>query len=469
MMAEEEELSLDQLSLKDVEREEEQAIIQDIQKEEPILDIDRPGHLNNLSPEQRQKLLDLWTLVIANLSSPHSSLHKGTEAATLKENKELVKTLQENNQSTSSLSSQERSEIMQRHPASSEFWSQLSTDHPDVLLLRFLRARKWSVPDAFSMFHETAKWRSRYGVRDILQKGDARLKKQIFEKGEGFFFGLDRHKRVVTYLVSRLHNRNAQTLDETCQYTVYQMEIGRRLFQPGSETVTMVFDLSNAPLSSLDFSSVQFMIQCFQNYYPESLGRCLIYNAPWIFWGFYKIIKPLLDPVVVEKIIFIEDAQHLHTFIEPDQLLEEYGGNCPYKYEYLPPPSSSSLSSPASSASSDKPSSTSTSLASSSQLSLEGAVSVTSSIPPNGPVQISDLEMEDLNKQLEATKTRFIDETMLLIQEDTQVNRDRREKTLSELRAIFKRLDKHYLPENHYHRLGVIQPDDSVVWPSNKS
>lgn len=456
---------IDQLALAEEELKEEQLIIEKIQKEDqtlPTLDIDLPGHLNNLSEEQHHKLLELWSLVIDFLSS--DSLHRSDEATSTKQNRDLVKTLQESNQTTSSLSSQERSEIMDRHPLSGEFWIQFGTDHPDVLLLRFLRARKWHVPDAFSMFYEACKWRSRYGVRKILQQGDMGLKREILESGKGFFWGLDKHRRQVIYLVSRFHNRNAQTLEETCRYTVYQMEVGRRLFQVGSETTTIIFDMSNAPLSSLDFGSVQFMIQCFQNYYPESLGRCLIYNAPWIFWGFYKLVKPLLDPVVVEKIIFIENAEHLHTFIDADQLLESYGGACPYKYQFLPPPS---LPSPTSSGSSAV-SSAQTSLASSSQLSMEGAAASVFSTSPNGPQQLSDMEMEILLKDLEAKKIQFIDQTMQLISESSsqEIIKSRREQVIKELMQMYKRLDKHYFPETHYHRLGVIQQDDSVVWPS---
>lgn len=32
-----------------------------------------------------------------------------------------------------------------------------------------------------------------------------------------------------------------------------------------------------------DFDFIKFLITCFEAYYPESLGVCLIHRAPWVF------------------------------------------------------------------------------------------------------------------------------------------------------------------------------------------
>ena len=39
-----------------------------------------------------------------------------------------------------------------------------------------------------------------------------------------------------------------------------------------------------------------------ERYYPETLSFVLIYNAPWVFQPFWRIITPWLDPVVSEKV-----------------------------------------------------------------------------------------------------------------------------------------------------------------------
>lgn len=37
-----------------------------------------------------------------------------------------------------------------------------------------------------------------------------------------------------------------------------------------------------------DFPPVKFIVETFQNYYPESLGAMIFYNPPWIFSGSFS-------------------------------------------------------------------------------------------------------------------------------------------------------------------------------------
>src|SRR6266542_334834 len=79
------------------------------------------------------------------------------------------------------------------------------------------------------------------------------------------------------------------------------------------------------------------MIQCFEAYYPESLGILLIHKAPWVFAQVWKIISPLLDPVVASKIRFTKTEQELMNLIPPEHLIEDLGGKDKWKYTYIPP------------------------------------------------------------------------------------------------------------------------------------
>ncbi|KAG0283822.1 hypothetical protein BGZ96_011815, partial [Linnemannia gamsii] len=59
---------------------------------------------------------------------------------------------------------------------------------------------------------------------------------------------------------------------------------------------------------------VKFLVQCFEAYYPESLGILIIHKAPLVFWGVWKIIEPWLDPVVASKIRFTRGDKELTDF-----------------------------------------------------------------------------------------------------------------------------------------------------------
>jgi hypothetical protein len=79
------------------------------------------------------------------------------------------------------------------------------------------------------------------------------------------------------------------------------------------------------------------MIKCFEANYPESLGAILIHKAPWIFQGIWKIIRPLLDPVVADKVHFTNTPKDLAEYIDSSLILKELGGPNPYEYEYEEP------------------------------------------------------------------------------------------------------------------------------------
>ena len=262
-----------------------------------VSDINLPGHLHNLSLDQHESLSEMWAVCI-----------------------EMTKNSFDNNLFVK------------------EFWSQSHLEHPKVNLLRFLRARKWKLEAALSMLIESLRWRREHCVRKIFAEGERFLNLAILQSGKGFYWGYDKDKRLISYFVARMHDSYAQSSQETIRHIVYQIELGRRLFHAESETLLVVFDLQDISWRALDFSTMRFVISCFQEHYPESLGPCLVLNAPWIFWGFYKLVSPLLDPMIVSNVRFIKDISELNEYISEEMLLTYYGGSNQFTYLYKPPP-----------------------------------------------------------------------------------------------------------------------------------
>jgi hypothetical protein len=62
------------------------------------------------------------------------------------------------------------------------------------------------------------------------------------------------------------------------------------------------------------------LVTCFEAYYPETLGSCLIHRAPWVFSTVWNLITPLLDPVVASKIHFTKDCDELTNYVSKDAL-----------------------------------------------------------------------------------------------------------------------------------------------------
>jgi hypothetical protein len=47
---------------------------------------------------------------------------------------------------------------------------------------------------------------------------------------------------------------------------------------------------------------MQFLVTALERYYPEFLAGVLIYNAPWVFQPFWRMIRPWLDENVASKV-----------------------------------------------------------------------------------------------------------------------------------------------------------------------
>ncbi|KAI9230891.1 MAG: CRAL-TRIO domain-containing protein, partial [Piptocephalis tieghemiana] len=217
------------------------------------------------------------------------------------------------------------------------FWHTVRTDHPDTLLLRFLRARKWDLPKALAMLVNALRWQFTENVDRVIADGEDAIPLNQFESGKTLVRGVDLQGRPVTYVRARFHFKDAQTAEVNKLFTILTMETVRIMLSPPVETATMVFDLRGLTMANSDLGTIKFLVGCFEAFYPESLGKALIVGAPWIFWGLWRVISPLLDPVVASKICILKKESELLDYIAPDQLVSSLGGEDDRPYVYIPP------------------------------------------------------------------------------------------------------------------------------------
>ncbi len=318
-----------------------------------------PGHVNNLNSFEKIKLQLLWALALKSLISPYNGdFEKLSHKQKLTYCRDLYKQLYPNLprenfdlegecKFRNDLEIQNFSlhmedlldnffkvgsieglvEKVDENPYSQEFYDQFGCDDPDTLLLRFLRARKWNLIDATLMLIDTFYWHKSFGVGKILKQGESAVKEYLLTCAKHYAWNVDYKGRLVIWITSKLHDKNKQTLHENLVALVFLIEHARRLMAPGTESVTLVFDLADAPLASLDIPSIQGDITILQNYYPECLGQCFVVDAPWIFHGIFKIIRGFLDPVVAAKIEFLKPSEII-KYVHPSMVPSRYTGGC---------------------------------------------------------------------------------------------------------------------------------------------
>ena len=251
------------------------------------------GKFVSLPPAQRDLLLELWSLTL--------SLFKTPLFPDKKLQLESIEAILRGENHIESFSCRFFFE---------EFWRCVGADDPDTLLLRFLIARKCKVAEAFRMLANCLAWRgSEFGVHSLMLTGESGIKRSLLQKGQVCFRGVDNENRLLVHIDVGLHCKNGQTPQEMNQYVIYMIEVGRTLMPEGTETFTIVFDMSRFSFASIDMPGIYFVISCLSNYYPESPGCCLIVNASLMFHGVFKVIKAWLDAGIVAKIRFIKQKE----------------------------------------------------------------------------------------------------------------------------------------------------------------
>ncbi|KAI9888694.1 MAG: hypothetical protein M1814_006504 [Vezdaea aestivalis] len=238
----------------------------------------------------------------------------------------------------------------------SAFWGMVKHDHPDGLLLRFLRARKWDAEKALVMLVSTMQWRAKemHVDDDVIKHGegaavdasksdDPAKKKQgddflaQIRMGKSFLHGTDKDGRPICFVRVRLHRQGDQSEESVERYTVYVIETARLMLSPPVDTAAIVFDMTGFSMANMDYGPVKFMIKCFEANYPESLGVVLVHRSPWIFQGIWTIIKGWLDPVVASKVHFTKTVEELEEFVPRNHIIKELGGDEDWSYQFPEP------------------------------------------------------------------------------------------------------------------------------------
>ncbi|KAJ5949367.1 hypothetical protein N7454_000951 [Penicillium verhagenii] len=352
-----------------------------------------PGTVGTLTPEQEVKLREFWVLCLKVFGVPLDTLEATSNVASgeatpsgsdKKSSKRrgwglFGRSTEEDGDDSKSVSSasgvnssvaainiaegddkygqskefQQALKDMKPEEIRTAFWNMVKHDHPDGLLLRFLRARKWDVQKALVMLISTMRWRLQevHVDDDIMANGEEFALKQsqgsdpaekkkgedfLFQmrKGKSFLHGVDRNGRPICVVRVRLHRQSEQDTEGLERFTVYTIETARLLLAPPVETATIIFDMTDFSISNMDYAPVKFMIKCFEANYPESLGTVLIHKAPWLFSSIWSIIKGWLDPVVAAKIHFTKNRHDLEAIIPPGQIMKELEGDENWEYKY---------------------------------------------------------------------------------------------------------------------------------------
>lgn len=178
-----------------------------------------------------------------------------------------------------------------------ELWLFIMSEHPDALVLRFLRARKWDVEAALAMLLSAVRWRRErqldktviltgesVGLKDAPSKDEMGFINQ-YRSGKSYVRGTDKEHRPIYIIKVGLHDPSLQSSEAMESYILHNVESIRLLVRPPNDKFCLLFDMTGFGLKNMDFHVVKFLLLIFEAKYPETLGLVLIHNAPFVFWG----------------------------------------------------------------------------------------------------------------------------------------------------------------------------------------
>ncbi|KHJ34916.1 putative phosphatidylinositol transfer protein csr1 [Erysiphe necator] len=340
------------------------------------------GRPESLTPEQEEKLKELWALtfqvagILDDASTPIELANKKPRIDSTNSKKPKKKRIslfrrnkddEEEEESTSSMNEtddkfgqmklfNEAMANMTPETLKMSFWSMVKHDNPDALLLRFLRARRWDVEKALVMMISTMRWRLTevHVDDDVIKNGELKalmqskssdaaeqkLGKDFLDQirlGKSFLHGVDKKDRPLCLVRVRQHRIGEQSEESLERYTVFLIETARMVLSSSVDTASVVFDMTGFSMANMDYTPVKFMIKCFEANYPECLGVILVHKAPWVFQGIWKIIRGWLDPVVASKVQFTNTIEEMEEYINRSQIVKELGGDEDWDYQYVEP------------------------------------------------------------------------------------------------------------------------------------
>lgn len=212
----------------------------------------------------------------------------------------------------------------------------------DASLLRFLRARKFDVALAKAMFEDCEKWRKEFGTNTLLEDFHYQEKPLVAKLYPQYYHKTDKDGRPVyfeelgkVYLPEML---KLTTQDRMLRNLVWEYELFTRYRLPACsrergalvETSCTIMDLKGISISSV-YQVIGYVREASaigQNYYPERMGKFYCINAPFGFSTAFKIFKPFLDPVTVNKIHILGSSykKELLKQIPAQNLPVKFGG-----------------------------------------------------------------------------------------------------------------------------------------------
>ncbi|OBS71434.1 hypothetical protein A6R68_00011 [Neotoma lepida] len=176
------------------------------------------------------------------------------------------------------------------------------------------------VDEALKMLDESFQWRKELAVNDL---SESSIPRWLLELGGIYLHGYDKEGNKLFWIRVKYHIKDQKTIMDKKKLIAFWLE--RYAKRENGKPITVMFDMSETGLNSIDMDFVRFIINCFKVYYPKYLSKIVIFDMPWIMNAAFKIVKSWLGPEAVSLLKFTSKNE-IQEYVSVEYLPPHMGG-----------------------------------------------------------------------------------------------------------------------------------------------
>lgn len=170
--------------------------------------------------------------------------------------------------------------------------------------------RNYNVSKSTKMLRDTIDWRKKFEIWKIHSEFKDTIALEN-ATGKTYVRGFDKEGHPLIYM--KPVNENTKDHNGNIKHLVYNMERAVACMDAkgmGNTKLSLVIDYggytsSHAPTMKTSTETLNIL----QNHYPERLNCAYCIRAPFVFYAFFKMVSPFIDPVTKKKICMIKNAE----------------------------------------------------------------------------------------------------------------------------------------------------------------
>jgi hypothetical protein len=161
------------------------------------------------------------------------------------------------------------------------------------------------------MLQETIEWREKFDFPTLLAEGGNDTIALENSTGKMYVRGFDKEGSALIYM--KPVNENTKDHIGNIKHLVYSMEKAVACMDAqglGNTKLSLVIDYGGYNSSHMPtIKTSKETLNILQNHYPERLKCAYTLRAPFVFYAFFKMVSPFIDPVTKKKICMIKNSE----------------------------------------------------------------------------------------------------------------------------------------------------------------